>query len=149
MECIFFFKRCNTFEVIDNRVAIAIMSFFDVVTASESAEENIISRLRTRDQVSVVCMMLMHPTLHDTLPSESLLRRNLSNAGVGPVTNELMEKDTSQKHKNTNINCIKDQTLFVPSKRPQWVPTKQKFPQASHLAYTRYNTEIFISICVK
>ena len=45
----FLFKRCNTFEEIDNRVAIAIMSFFEVVAASESAE-NIISRLSKRAQ---------------------------------------------------------------------------------------------------
>lgn len=110
--------------MIDNRVAIAIMSFFDVVVASESAEEDIICRLSTRDQASVDCMILMHPTLYNTLPSESLLRRNLSNAGVGPVTNELMRKDISQKHKNTNIDCIKDQPRFVPSKSSQWVSTK-------------------------
>jgi len=35
----FLFKRCNTFEEIDNRVAIAIMSFFEVVAASESAKK--------------------------------------------------------------------------------------------------------------
>lgn len=51
MECIFFlFQKCNTFEVIDSRVAIAIMSFFDVVIASESAEESVISRQSKRAQ---------------------------------------------------------------------------------------------------
>jgi len=47
---IFLFKRSNTFEVIDNRVAIAITSSFDVVTVSESAEEfyNIVPNISNR-----------------------------------------------------------------------------------------------------
>jgi len=45
---IFLFKISNTFEVRDNRVAIAITSSFDVVTASESAEQfyNIIPNIQ-------------------------------------------------------------------------------------------------------
>jgi hypothetical protein len=62
----FLLKRCNTFEVIDNRVAIAIMSFFDVVVASDSADESIISRPSKRAQAYVVCMMLMYLRLEHT-----------------------------------------------------------------------------------